>query len=56
MRQKEFSLYECYALACYGLRAVINAGKLEEFTKEEEDGVQVQATHQETVRMVREGV
>ena len=56
MRQTEFSLRECYTLACYGLRAVINAGKMEGFTKEDEDGVQVQANHQETVRMVREGV
>ena len=34
MKQKEFSLRECYVLSCYGLRAVINAGRLEEFTKE----------------------
>lgn len=40
MRQTEFSLRECYTLACYGLRAVINAGRLVEFTKEKEDAVQ----------------
>lgn len=40
MRQTEFSLRECYTLACYGLRAVINAGKLEGFTKEDGDGIQ----------------
>lgn len=40
MKQKEFSLRECYTMACYGLRAVINNGKLEGFTKEDEDGVQ----------------
>ena len=37
---KEFSLRECYILSCYGLKAVINDGKLEEFTREEEDAVQ----------------
>lgn len=40
MYQKEFSLKECYILACYGLRAVINAGRLEGFTKEEDREVQ----------------
>jgi len=40
MQQKEFSLRECYTLACYGLRAVINAGKLEGFTREEDHEVQ----------------
>lgn len=35
MRQTEFSLLECYTLACYGLYAVINAGRLEGFSKEE---------------------
>ena len=54
MQQKEFSLRECYTLACYGLRAVINAGKLEGFTKEEEDGVQ--EDYHEALRMVPEGV
>lgn len=34
MQQKEFSLRECYVLSCYGLQAVINAGRLEGFTKE----------------------
>lgn len=57
MAQKEWYLLECYLMdACRGMEAIINNGKLEGFTKEEEDGVQVQATHQETVRMVREGV
>lgn len=40
MVQKEFSLRECYILACYGLRTVINAGRLEGFTKEEDGEVQ----------------
>lgn len=40
MVQKEFTLRECYTLACYGLRAVINAGRLEEFTQEEDREVQ----------------
>lgn len=40
MRQTEFSLLECYTLACYGLYAVINAGRLEGFTKEEDREVQ----------------
>lgn len=56
MNQKEFSLRECYTLACYGLRAVINAGRLEGFTKEEECGVQVQENDYEEVRLVSEGV
>lgn len=56
MRQTEFSLRECYTLACYGLRAVINAGRLEGFTKEDEDGIQVQENYHEAVRMVPEGV
>lgn len=56
MRQKEFSLRECYTLACYGLRAVINAGRLEGFTKEEENGIQVQEDHNEALRVVPEGV
>lgn len=56
MNQKEFSLRECYTLACYGLRAVINAGRLEGFTKEEEYGVQVQEDHNEALRVVPEGV
>lgn len=40
MRQKEFSLRECYTLACYGLKAVINAGRLKGFTQEDKDEVQ----------------
>lgn len=47
---------ECYTLACYGLYAVINAGVLVEFTKEEENGVQVQEDHNEALRVVPEGV
>lgn len=35
MKAKEFSLMECYTLACYGLRAEINAGKLMGFSMEE---------------------
>lgn len=56
MQQKEFSLRECYTLACYGLRAVINAGVLVEFTKEDKDDVQIQENHHEEMRMVQEGV
>lgn len=40
MQQKEFSLRECYVLSCYGLRAAINAGRLEGFSKEEENEIQ----------------
>ena len=47
---------ECYTLACYGLRAVINAGRLEGFTKEENDGVQVQENDHKEVRLVPERV
>lgn len=47
---------ECYTLACYGLYAVIKAGVLVEFTKEEKDGVQVQTDHHEAMRVVPEGV
>lgn len=39
---KDFSLRECYILAGYGLKAMINAGKLEGFSREEEDGIQEQ--------------
>ncbi len=54
MEAKEFSLRECYILACYGLRASIRAGKLEGFSKEEEDEIQEDAA--EGVQDVREGV
>lgn len=52
MQQKEFSLRECYVLSCYGLRAVINAGRLEGFTKEEKDEVQEHVS--EDMRCMRE--
>jgi len=56
MQQTEFGLFECYVMACRGMKAIINNGELEGFTKEDEDGVQVQANHQEEVRMVRERI
>ena len=46
MRQTEFSLFECYTLASYGLYAVINAGRVEEFTREEENEVQEQLSEE----------
>ena len=51
---KEFTLRECYILAIYGLRATINAGKLEGFSEEEEDEIQKDTAQK--VRMVRESV
>ena len=56
MLQKEFGLFECYVMGCRGMKAIINNGELEGFTKETEDGVQVQENHHEEVRMVRERV
>lgn len=57
MQQTEFYLLECYLMAaCRDMKAIINNGELEGFTKEDEDGVQVQANHQEEVRMVRERI
>lgn len=57
MQQKEFGLFECYIMAaCRGMKAIINNGELEGFTKEDEDGVQIQENHHEAVRMVPEGV
>lgn len=43
---------ECYTLACYGLYAVINAGVLVKFAKEDNDGT-VQENHQEALQMVQ---
>lgn len=54
MMQKEFTLRECYTLACYGLRAVINAGRLEGFTQEEENEVQEHLS--EDMRSMREAL
>lgn len=54
MQSKNFTLRECYTMACYGLRAVINNGKLEEFTREDGDGIQENG--QEEVRLVREEI
>lgn len=35
MQQQEFGLFECYIMAaCRGMKAVINNGELEGFTKE----------------------
>ena len=57
MQQKEFGLFECYVMAaCRGMKAIINDGEVLGFTKEGTDGVQVQETYPEAVRMVREGV
>ena len=54
MQQKEFGLHECYIMACYGLRAIINNGRLEGFTKEDADEIQEYVP--EKVPGVREGV
>lgn len=54
MEAKGFSLRECYILACYGLRASIRAGKLEGFSKEDEDEIQEDAS--EGMQDVREGI
>lgn len=54
MQSKNFSLRECYTLACYGLRAVISNGQLEEFTREDDDGVQ--ANDKKEMCLVREDI
>lgn len=57
MQQQEFGLFECYIMAaCRGMKAIISNGKLEGFTKESDNGVQIQENHHENVRMVRERV
>ena len=57
MQQKEFYLLECYLMAeCRDMKAIINKGELEGFTKENNNGVQIQETHHEEVWMVWEGV
>lgn len=57
MVKDEFGLLECYLMdACRGMKAIINNGELEGFTKENDNGVQIQENHHEDVRMVREGV
>lgn len=57
MRQTEFYLLECYLMdACSGMKAIINNGELEGFTKETDNGVQIQENHHEALRVVPEGV
>lgn len=57
MAQKEWYLLECYLMdACRDMKAIINNGELEGFTKENDNGVQIQENHHEAVRMVPEGI
>ncbi len=55
MRQTEFGLFECYVMAaCRGMKAIINNGELEGFTKEEDHEVQEHVS--EKVSGMREGI